>query len=100
MSIQVKEIAFVYNQVTDIVRARRFYEEFLGLIVGVEYEGAPGKWWIEYDVGGVTFGITNFEPFVGRGVGVREGDAQRSVVDVPVVEMGDEGVLVRRAELG
>ena len=67
MSIQVKEIAFVYNQVTDIVRARRFYEEFLGLIAGVEYEGAPGKWWIEYDVGGVTFGITNFEPFVGGG---------------------------------
>src|SRR5215468_9636564 len=40
------------------------------------------------------------EPFVGLGVGVREGDAEGAVVDVPVVEMLDEGRLVRRAELG
>jgi hypothetical protein len=40
--IQVKEIAFIYYQVTDIARARRFYEELLRLTVGVEYEGAPG----------------------------------------------------------
>jgi hypothetical protein len=39
--IQVKEIAFIYYQVTDIARARRFYEELLGLTVGVEYEVAP-----------------------------------------------------------
>jgi predicted enzyme related to lactoylglutathione lyase len=67
MSIQVKEIAFIYYQVTDIARARRFYEELLGLTVGVEYEGALGKWWIEYDVGGVGFAIKNFDPPGGKG---------------------------------
>jgi hypothetical protein len=40
------------------------------------------------------------EPLVSRGVGVREGNAQRAVVDVPLVEMFDEGALVRRAKLG
>ena len=40
------------------------------------------------------------EPFVGRGVGVGRGDTEGSVVDVPVVEMANEGVLVRRLEFG
>jgi len=40
------------------------------------------------------------EPSVGRGVGVREGDAESAVVDVLVVEVLDEGRLVRRAILG
>jgi predicted enzyme related to lactoylglutathione lyase len=94
VSIQVKEIAFIYYRVTDIVRARRFYEEFLGLTVGVEYEGAPGKWWIEYDVAGVTCGITNFEPFIGRGgaalaLEVTDIEAAFGVIraaDIPVTE--------------
>ena len=67
MSIQVKEIAFIYHQVTDIARARRFYEQLLGLKVGLEYEGKPGKWWIEYDVAGVAFAIKNFELPGGKG---------------------------------
>jgi predicted enzyme related to lactoylglutathione lyase len=62
MSIQVKEIAFIYHCVSDVARARRFYEQLLGLKVGLEYEGAPGKWWIEYDIAGVAFGITNVSP--------------------------------------
>jgi predicted enzyme related to lactoylglutathione lyase len=67
MSIQVKEIAFIYHQVTDIARARRFYEQLIGLKVGLEYEGKPGKWWIEYDVAGVAFSITNINPPSGKG---------------------------------
>ena len=59
MSVRITRIAFVYHRVTDIVRARDFYERVLGMKVALEYEGAPGKWWIEYDVDGVTFGITN-----------------------------------------
>ena len=62
MSIQVKGIAFVYHQVTDIAQAREFYERLLGLKAGIEYEGAPGKWWIEYDVAGATFALKNFGP--------------------------------------
>ena len=59
MSIQVKEIAFVYHAVTDVPRARKFYEEFLGLRVGMQVEFTPGQWWIEYDIAGQALAITN-----------------------------------------
>ena len=59
MNVRITRIAFVCHHVTDIVRARDFYERVLGMKVALEYEGAPGKWWIEYDVDGVAFAITN-----------------------------------------
>jgi predicted enzyme related to lactoylglutathione lyase len=59
MPIQVKELAFVYHPVTDVPRARKFYEDLLGLKVGLQVELAPGKWWIEYDVAGQALAITN-----------------------------------------
>ncbi|MBI5692265.1 MAG: VOC family protein [Verrucomicrobia bacterium] len=62
MSIQVKEFAFVFHPVTDIARARRFYEGFLGLKIGLQVEFAPGQWWIEYDVAGQALGISNVPP--------------------------------------
>jgi hypothetical protein len=40
------------------------------------------------------------EPFVGVVLGVREGNAKGAFVSVQVVEMFDEGILVRRAKLG
>src|SRR5262249_8910811 len=40
------------------------------------------------------------EPVAGVLLGVGEGDAQRAVVDVPLVEMFEEGALVRGAKLG
>ena len=58
MSVRIIRIAYVCHRVTDIVRARDFYERVLGMKVALEYEGAPGKWWIEYDVDGVAFAIT------------------------------------------
>jgi catechol 2,3-dioxygenase-like lactoylglutathione lyase family enzyme len=58
MSVRITRIAFVYHRVTDIVRARDFYERVLGMKLGLEYEGSPGKWWIEYDVDGFAFAIT------------------------------------------
>lgn len=59
MSIQVKELAFVFHPVTDVPRARKFYEDLLGLKAGMQVEFAPGKWWIEYDVAGQALAITN-----------------------------------------
>jgi extradiol dioxygenase family protein len=41
MSIQVKELAFVFHPVTDIPRARKFYEDLLGLKTGVQVEFRP-----------------------------------------------------------
>jgi predicted enzyme related to lactoylglutathione lyase len=64
--IKVNEVAFIAYPVTDIKRARDFYEKLLGLVPGEfdqEIEGMPGKYWIEYEVGNVTFAISNtWEP--------------------------------------
>ena len=54
--MKVKKIGFVGIPVTDIKRARSFYEEVLGLTVAEEMMG--GKW-IEYAVGEDTLAIAN-----------------------------------------
>ena len=55
-------IAFALYRVTDVVRARRFYGETLGLKTCMDMEFAPGKWWIEYDIGGPSaLAISNFD---------------------------------------
>ena len=62
MSIQVKEVAFVFHPVTDVARARKFYEELLGLKVGMQIEFHPGQWWIEYDIAGTALALSNGVP--------------------------------------
>lgn len=59
--VQVTGIAFAVYPVSDIPRARRFYEQILGLKTCAEMEFQPGKWWIEYDAGPGALAITNFE---------------------------------------
>lgn len=54
--IQYKEIAFFAYPVTDTLRARRFYEEVLGLQPNAPLK-APDQQWIEYDIGSGTLGI-------------------------------------------
>jgi predicted enzyme related to lactoylglutathione lyase len=54
--MKIKEIGFVAIPVTDIPRARKFYEDVLGLQMSDEMMG--GKW-IEYVVGGSTIAIAN-----------------------------------------
>ena len=62
MSIQVKELAFVFYPVTDVARARKFYEGLLGLKTGLQVEFGPGQWWIEYDIAGQALAISNAMP--------------------------------------
>lgn len=62
MSIQVKELAFVFYPVTDVARARKFYQGLLGLKTGLEVEFGPGQWWIEYDIAGQALAISNAMP--------------------------------------
>ena len=50
----ITEIAFTGTPVTDIKRARAFYEGVLGFKPTME---APGGLWVEYDVGAGTLGI-------------------------------------------
>jgi len=56
--IRIKEIAFTGYPVTDVARARRFYEGVLQLKPSVEFKH-DDKYWIEYDVGPSTLAISN-----------------------------------------
>ena len=54
--MKIKNVAFIGIPVSDIPRARTFYEEVLGLAVADEMMG--GKW-IEYAMGDNTLAIAN-----------------------------------------
>ena len=50
----IKEVAFVAIAVTDKERARKFYQEILGL--KPETTAMDGAW-VEYEIGGTTIGV-------------------------------------------
>jgi predicted enzyme related to lactoylglutathione lyase len=56
--IKATDIAFTGYPVTDIARARTFYEGTLGLKTGAVFEH-EGRHWIEYEVGAGTLAISN-----------------------------------------
>ncbi len=56
--IQVTAIAFTGYPVTDMPRARAFYEGVLGLKPGMSFEH-EGRQWLEYDLGPSTLAVTN-----------------------------------------
>jgi len=56
--IQITAIAFTGYPVTDMPRARAFYEQVLGLQSTAVFEH-EGRHWIEYDLGAATLAITN-----------------------------------------
>ena len=59
--VHVKEIAFTGYPVTDIARARGFYEQTLALKSAAVFEH-EGRFWIEYEVGASTLAISNMSP--------------------------------------
>ena len=59
--MKVTEIAFTGYPVTNITRARQFYEEVLGLKATMVF-GDEKASWIEYDIGPGTLAISNFAP--------------------------------------
>jgi predicted enzyme related to lactoylglutathione lyase len=56
--IKVNEIAFTGYPVTDMPRARAFYEGTLGLKPAATF----GESWIEYNIGPATIAISNMSP--------------------------------------
>jgi predicted enzyme related to lactoylglutathione lyase len=56
--IKVTAIAYTGYPVTDMARARAFYEGLLRLETSTIFDH-EGKQWIEYDIGGGTLGISN-----------------------------------------
>ena len=51
----VKKVAFTMYPITDVPRARDFYETKLGLTIG-SHGNQGDQWWIEYDLPGGPFG--------------------------------------------
>jgi predicted enzyme related to lactoylglutathione lyase len=59
--MKVTEIAFTGYPVTNLKRARQFYEGVLGLTVSTIF-GDENRAWVEYDVGPGTLAIGNIAP--------------------------------------
>jgi len=81
--MQVTEIAFSVYPVTDIKRARAFYEGTLGLTPGLAYEG-DGIGWIEYEIGpgvvAIGAGFEHLKPSsMGGSVGLEVDDFDQAV---------------------
>jgi predicted enzyme related to lactoylglutathione lyase len=55
--IKITEIAFSCYPVTDMARARKFYEDVLGLKSTVYYGEPGGMQWTEFDIGAGTLAI-------------------------------------------
>lgn len=55
--IHLTEIAFSCYPVTDLARARAFYEGVLGLKATLETGEPGGMQWVEYDIGAGTLSI-------------------------------------------
>ena len=60
--IKVTEIPFTGYPVTDLARARGFYENVLGLKTADTWLHDNGTGWIEYDIGAGTLASTNGAP--------------------------------------
>ena len=64
--MKIKEIAFVGYPVSDVARARTFYQDVLGLKLLYAHEMPGDKWWIEYDIAGSALAISNTWPPSGQ----------------------------------
>jgi predicted enzyme related to lactoylglutathione lyase len=88
----VKEMAFIAYSVRDVPRAKSFYGATLGLIQGDSF----GDHWVEFNVGGTTFGVGDgtplgFEPGASTGAAFEVDDLQamRERLKEAGVEVGD-----------
>ncbi len=54
----IKDMAFVAYSVRDVPKARDFYQH----VIGLTPSDMASEHWVEFDVGGTTFGIGNGEP--------------------------------------
>jgi predicted enzyme related to lactoylglutathione lyase len=71
----IKFIAFFSYPVMDMACARKFYEETLGLTVGMNFQDQ----WVEYEVAGQTFAITTMD--TGHQAGLKGGTVAFEVDD-------------------
>lgn len=85
--MKIKAIAFIGYPVTDMARARAFYEGVLGLQTGDVWQHED-KAWVEYDLGTATLAISNMSPDMwkpssdGPGVALEVDDLDGAVAEL------------------
>ena len=90
--MKIKQVAFIGYPVSDVARARAFYQDVLGLKILYAHEMPNDKWWIEYDIAGTALAISNLWPPSGQsgpGVALEVDD-----LDPALAELTDAGVTV------
>lgn len=60
MALTISEIAFSTYPVTDMARARAFYEGVLGLVPTMDHDMGESGHWVEYDIGSGTLGLGRY----------------------------------------
>ena len=90
----IKHIAFTMYPVIDMARARRFYEETLGLRLS-RHEASSFEW-VEYDLDGGTFALTDLKEG-GKPSGEAGGNIAFEVqnVDQMIEQLRAKGVRVK-----
>ena len=71
--MKITEIAFSTYPVTDMNRARAFYEGVLGLKVTMNQDMGESGHWVEYDIGAGTLGLGRYEGWKPTGDGCTVG---------------------------
>ena len=93
--LKVIEIAFTCYPVTDMARARKFYEEILGLTPTTTIGEAGGMQWTEYNIGSGTLslgaGAPDWHP---RSDGCSVG-LEMENFDAAIAELKSKGVKVK-----
>ena len=57
MNIKINSIAFFAYAVSDMKKARAFYEGVLGLKPNSDFDGSKSPNWVEFDIGTGTLGV-------------------------------------------
>jgi predicted enzyme related to lactoylglutathione lyase len=86
--IKVNEAAFFAYPVTDMVRARKFYEGILGLKASQEPTTVP---WMEFDLGNATLGLGCYDGWKpssdGAMLAFEVDDFEKSVAELKKLEI-------------
>lgn len=93
--MRVLEFAFVGYPVTDVPRARAFYEGVLGLTPASKF-GDDEKVWLEYEIGPHTLAISNlpdnWKPSPdGAGVALEVEDFEEAIADLKAAGVAIDG---------
>ena len=55
--MKIADVAFFAYAVSDMAKARAFYEGVLGLKPNADFDGSGNPHWVEYNIGSTTLGV-------------------------------------------